>query len=80
MVRYNHSKIIITHRTLYTCLTHTMTTVEVHHILSSIVQFVKCQISVSIGRPYTNHTKITNGYTCVSNYIICTIVFICNTI
>ena len=54
MIRYNHSK-IITHRTLYTCLTHTITTVEVHHIISSIVQFVKCQLSVSIGGPYTNY-------------------------
>ena len=80
MVRYNHSKIIITHRTLYTCLTHTITTVEVHHILSSIVQCVKCQLSVSIGLPYINYTKITNGYTCVSNYSICNIVLICNTI
>jgi ribosomal protein L37AE/L43A len=80
MVRYNHSKIIITHRTLYTCLTHTITTVEVHHIISSIVQCDKCQLSVSIGRPYTNNTNITNGYTCVSNYIIYNIVFICNTI
>ena len=46
-----------------------MTTVEVHHILSSIVQCVKCQLSASIGRPYTNYTNITNGYSCVSNYI-----------
>jgi hypothetical protein len=57
MVRYNHSE-IITHRTLYTCLNHTITTVEVHHIISSIVQFVKCQLIVSICRPYTNDTNI----------------------
>ena len=36
MVRYNHSK-IITHRT---CLTYAITTVDVHHIISSIVQSV----------------------------------------
>jgi hypothetical protein len=57
MVRYNHSE-IITHRTLYTCLAHTITTVEVHHIISSIVQFVKCQLIVSIRRPYANDTNI----------------------
>jgi len=55
--------------TLYACLTHTITTVEVHHIISSIVQFVKCQLIVSISRPYTNYTNIANGYTCVYNYI-----------
>jgi len=68
MVRYNHSKIIITHRTLYTCLTHTITTVEIHHIISSIVQCVKCQLSASIGRPYTNYTNIT--YVILYVYVI----------
>jgi hypothetical protein len=68
MVRYNHSE-IITHRTLYTCLTHTFTAVEVHHIISSIVQFAKCQLIVSIYRPYINDTNTSSAYTCVSNYI-----------
>ena len=67
MTRYNHIK-IITHRTLYACLTHTIATVEVHHIISSTMQCVNCQLSVSIGRPYTI-TNISNGYNCVSNYI-----------
>ena len=68
MVRYNHSK-IVTHRILYTCLTHTITTVEVHHIISSIVHFVRCQLIVSIDLTYTNDTNISNGYNCVSSYI-----------
>jgi hypothetical protein len=68
MARYNDIK-IITHRTLYACLTHTIATVELHHIISSTIQCVNCQLSVSIGRPYTNDTNISNGYNCVSNYI-----------
>jgi len=57
MVLYTHSK-IITHRTLFTCLTYAIQTVDVHHIISSIVQFVKCQLIVSISRPYTNDTNM----------------------
>jgi hypothetical protein len=59
MARYNDIK-IITHRTLYACLTHTIATVELHHIISSTIQCVNCQLSVSIGRPYTNETNISN--------------------
>jgi hypothetical protein len=42
MARYNDIK-IITHRTLYACLTHTIATVELHHIISSTIQCVNCQ-------------------------------------
>jgi hypothetical protein len=56
MARYNHIE-IIAHRTLYACLTHTIATVEVQYIISSTIQCVNCQLSVSIGRPYTNDTK-----------------------
>jgi hypothetical protein len=38
------------------------------YVITSIVQFAKCQLTVSIARPYTNYANITNGYSCVSNY------------
>ena len=54
MILYNHSE-IVTHRTY---LTYDIATVDVHHILSSIVQFVKCQLIVSISRKYINDADI----------------------